>query len=129
MESVMGNCRKADVTFHRNGRIVISAMVTAMLGIEEGDVIDIIREKHGRDGDEYYLNVRLRQPKVGQYCGKVWKTNRRGRNLRTNAKILTDCVLSAFPGEEKIGICVGKPMSLEGYGTCLPLILRKIPTR
>ena len=42
MKSILGNTRKADITFHDNGRINISARVSKLLELSHGDVIDIM---------------------------------------------------------------------------------------
>lgn len=64
MQSILGNTRKADITFHDNGRINISARVSKLLELSHGDVIDIM------DGQgEIYLYVKHRVPVVGRHEG------------------------------------------------------------
>lgn len=130
MESVMGSCRKPEITFSRSGKIDITAGVARALSLEDGDVIDVIHERTDRGEDEWYLSVRLRRPQVGSYVNVAHRANRTGRFMRVQSKQLTDSVMSQFPEEmEKLKLCVGKPVLLDGYGTCLPLILRKLPLR
>ena len=57
MQSILGNTRKADITFYASGRIDISARVAKHLQLSRGDVLDIMI-----DQDEFYLYVRLRSP-------------------------------------------------------------------
>ena len=52
MQSILGNTRKADITFYASGRIDISARVAKHLQLSRGDVLDIMI-----DQDEFYLYV------------------------------------------------------------------------
>lgn len=49
MQSILGNTRKADITFYASGRIDISARVAKHLQLSRGDVLDIMI-----DQDEFY---------------------------------------------------------------------------
>ena len=74
--------RKHDICFHRNGKIDISAHVTRVLSLREGDVLAV-----GIDGDacspEYYLYVRCRREHVqGRYEATCSCTARKGVNSR-----------------------------------------------
>ena len=42
MQSILGNTRKADITFYASGRIDISARVAKHLQLSRGDVLDIM---------------------------------------------------------------------------------------
>ena len=44
MESLLGNTRKHDLSFFRDGHIDITARVAKCINIEEGDIIDIYWE-------------------------------------------------------------------------------------
>ena len=68
MQSILGNTRKTDITFHTNGRIDISARVAGILSLQKGDVIDVMD-----GGEEFYIYVKLHAPTVGRHeaaCSK-----------------------------------------------------------
>ena len=71
MQSILGHTRKADITFHRNGRIDISAIVTKSLGLNAGDVLDICMSDYG----EYYLVIAHKAINTnGNHRAKVFVT-------------------------------------------------------
>lgn len=92
MTSLLGNTRKPDVSFYRNGRIDISARVVKALGIERGDVIDVVT-----DGDEYLLYVVHKGKDVsGAHEAQCYPSNiRRTHNFRCHSKRLSKAVRAA----------------------------------
>ena len=53
IQSLLEKSRKADISFHRNGKIDITARVARLLSLRRGDVIDV-----GVDNTECFLYVR-----------------------------------------------------------------------
>ncbi len=119
MQSILGNTRKADITFHRSGRIDISARVATQLDMHSGDVIDIM-ESHG----EYYLYIKHRAPVIGRHEATVYNTNRQGKHFRTYSGRLCHALLSICGnGSDVVRLCVGEPQ-LHNLGTLLPIITK-----
>ena len=72
--SLLDSSRRSDVTFHSTGRIDISSHASREIGLEAGDVIDVLT-----DGRYYYLCVRHRAADVvGRHEARVWAVNRNG---------------------------------------------------
>lgn len=92
MTSILGNTRKPDVSFYRNGRIDITARVVKALGIEKGDVIDV-----AMDGDEYLLYVAHKGKDVaGAHEARCYPSNvRNTHNYRCHSKRLCEAMVAA----------------------------------
>lgn len=92
MASILGNTRRADITFHRGGQIDITARVSKALGLQVGDVIDIVT-----GNGECYLRVKHRAVSVvGRHEAQVYPTSRAVRhcnNMRCHSKRLCAAVL------------------------------------
>lgn len=121
MQSILGNTRKADITFHRRGRINISARVSKSLGLAHGDVVDIM-EGTG----ETYLYVKHRAPVVGKHEGMVFRSNKNGHHCVASSITLCRYVMSRCGGGDKVRLCCGTPVELQHYGTALPIIIKYI---
>lgn len=125
MQSILGNSRKADVTFHASGRICISARVSKLLSLAHGDVIDIMVEQ-SRGIDETYLYVKFRAPIIGRHEGVVFRSNKNGNHCIASSIKLCRYILSRCEGGEKVRLCCGTPVTLTHYGTALPIIVKNI---
>lgn len=121
MQSILGNTRKADITFHRGGRINISARVSKSLGLTHGDVVDIM-EGTG----ETYLYVKHRAPVVGKHEGMVFRSNKNGHHCVASSITLCRYIMSRCGGGDKVRLCCGTPVELQHYGTALPIIIKYI---
>ena len=121
MQSVLGNTRKADITFHRGGRINISSRVSKSLDLAHGDVIDII-EGQG----ETYLYVKHRSPVVGKHEGMVFRSNKNGHHFIASSITLCRYIMSRCGGGDKVRLCCGDPAEIQHYGTALPIIIKYI---
>lgn len=117
MQSILGNTRKADITFYASGRIDISARVAKHLQLSRGDVLDIMI-----DQDEFYLYVRLRSPN-GRHEAMVFPTNKAGNHFRTSSSRLCTAILQKCKTTDKAKLCVGEPTENE-YGKLLPIITK-----
>lgn len=121
MQSILGNTRKADITFLRSGRICISSRVSRQLDLKHGDVIDIL-ESYG----EYYLYVKYHSPTVGRHEGMVFRSNRNGNHFICSSKRLCSFVFAQYNEYDKVRLCCGTPINLLHYGTVLPIIIKCI---
>lgn len=117
--------RRHDLTFYRSGRIDIMSRVARLLGLEQGDVVDIIV-----DGMEYYLYVAHKGKNLtGRYEAQVYATNggRTCHNFRCHSQRLTRAVLRHHPGESVVRLYAGRAERLltpEGEMTVVPVIVR-----
>lgn len=121
MQSILGNTRKADITFHDNGRINISARVSKLLELSHGDVIDIM------DGQgEIYLYVKHRVPVVGRHEGMVFRSNKNGNHCIASSVMLCRYIITRCGESGKVRLCCGTPVELQHYGKALPIIIKYI---
>lgn len=122
MQSLLNHTRRPDITFHRSGRIDITAAVVTALGIKPGDVIDITTE-----GREYYLHVRHRATElVGRHQLQCQPTNPRSRNMRTHSVQLCSIILQLTGSNQQAHVMAGQPVSHPDlHATVLPLIIPK----
>lgn len=122
MQSILGNTRKTDITFHWDGRIDISAHVSKVLSLRKGDVIDIL------DGDgELYLYVKIHAPIIGRYEVTCFPTHSRSQHFRAWSQKLCRYIIKAGGTSlYKVKLGVGIPVSLPNIGIALPIIYRHI---
>lgn len=120
MQSILGNTRKADITFHRSGRISISAHVSKSLSLSPGDVIDIME-----DTIETYLYVKHRAPVIGKHQGMVFRSNKHGHHHVASSVALCRYIMSKCAAvTDNVCLCCGTPVELKIYGTALPIIIK-----
>lgn len=116
--SVLGNTRRADITFHASGQIDITARVSKALTLQAGDVIDIVT-----GNGECYLRVKHRAARlVGRHEAQVYPTSKavkRCHNMRCHSKRLAGAVLKMCHVEDVARLHTGE-MTAMG----LPLITR-----
>ncbi len=118
MQSILGNSRKADITFYSSGRIDITSHVAKLLHLQPGDVLDIMS-----DTGELYLYVRFRSA-CGRHKACVFPSNRHGKHFRASSKALCSAVFAASEATDKARLCVGDPVESSFHGTMLPLITK-----
>lgn len=121
MESILGNSRKPDISFFRDGHIDITSRVAKSLSLSEGDIIDILRS-----GKEFYIYVKTRNHDVvGQHAGRCRTTRPNSHaNFRTNCKKLTDAILAECNEAEVVRLAAGETMEIPNIGIVIPLITR-----
>jgi hypothetical protein len=125
MQSILNNTRKADITFHGNGRIDITSAVSVSLGLAVGDVIDICTNGYG----QYFLVVAHKGNSIiGKYQAKVYATKkgkRHNRNLRAYSVRLCRAMMRLHgDGSRDVAFAVSEPMPNDTYGLVLPIITR-----
>ena len=124
MESVLGITRKVDITFHRGGRINISAHASRLLSLTHGDVIDMYVA-----GGELYLFVKYRSPVVGRHEGMVFRSNKNGNHCVASSIRLCRFMFSfceVTDSTDKLRLCVGETEQKRLYGTVLPILYKRL---
>lgn len=121
MKSVVGNSRRSDIAFYRNGRIDITSTLAKQLGLQAGDVIDV-----GCVNKEYYLYVRVKSKDViGRHKGQCFPSKHNSQNYRTYCKPLCDFFLQGSD-EEKLNLATGEPEVTDNIGIAIPIITRNL---
>lgn len=125
MQGILSNTRKADITFHGNGRIDITSAVSVSLGLAVGDVINICTDKHG----QHFLVVEHKACRIaGRHQAKVYATKRgkrHSRNLRAYSVRLCRAMMKLHgDGNNDVAFAVAEPLPNEIYGLALPMITR-----
>lgn len=103
MQSLIGNNRRADISFFPNGRIDISARLSRLLSLQSGDTIDI-----KFDGYEYYIYVRNRSPFGGRFEAQCFPSNKKGRHFRAYSRRLYAAVSRACHADGCLRIAAGE---------------------
>jgi hypothetical protein len=122
MQSILGTTRKADITFHKGGRINISAHIAKQLDLDNGDVIDIMMER-----GEYYLYVKHRAPLAGRHEGMVLKSNRYGMHCVASSIKLCNAIMAECKCDkdaDRLKLPIGAAVELPNIGTAIPIITR-----
>lgn len=122
MESLLGNTRRPDVSFFKDGHINITARIAKSLQIEEGDIIDIL--KHDK---ELFLYIKLKSKDVvGLHSGRCRSTRpKKGyRNYRINSKRLCDAIFKLCDGSDVVQLAAGEIVEIPNIGLAVPLITR-----
>lgn len=120
-ESLLGNTRRPDVSFFRDGRIDITSRVARSLGIADGDVVDVIKY-----GQELYLYIRLRGTDVvGKHTAQchLSKPNTGYSYYRAFSVKLCRSILSLMGNVTVARLAAGDRMELDGVAV-VPLITR-----
>lgn len=121
MQSILGNTRKTDITFHAGGRIDISARVVKTLSLQKGDVIDVMDA-----GGEFYLYVKIHAPTVGRHEATCFPTHSRSCHFRAWSQKLCRALIKVGGASLcKVELSCGAPVDLT-VGTALPIIYRHI---
>lgn len=121
MISLIEHSRRADITFHRSGRIDIAARVARMLSLGEGDVVDIAEHF-----SELYVYVSRRADGiVGRYEATCRPTKRRSHNFRAHSVRLCRAMFARGGCRHcsAMSVPVGVPIEIAGYGVCIPVII------
>lgn len=121
MQSILGNTRRADITFSSTGRICISARVSKLLSLTRGDVIDIMEDR-----GEAYLYVKHRAPLIGRHEGMVFQSNKNGSHCIASSIKLSRYILQQCGVDDHVRLCCGASVTLAHYGTALPIITKNV---
>ena len=120
IRSILGNTRRADISFYPNGKIDISSRIVKTLSMEKGDVIDIMV-----DGREYYLYVSIHASVVfGRHEAQCYPTQRGSRHFRAYSRRLCTAMMQATGINERVSFAAGEIVEMHGHKV-LPIITRK----
>lgn len=128
MISIIGNSRRPDIVFYRDGRIDIMAYVSRILSLHDGDIIDICVE-----GIERMLYVKQKYNELrGRHEAQCHPTKPGSRNFRCYSKklasfIIAECNTFAQLNKhlpcENASLKCGEPQLVEGT-VYIPVICR-----
>lgn len=113
IKSILGNTRRADISFHSSGKIDISSRIVKALGMVDGDVIDIMAGK-----GEFYLYVSLHASDIcGRHEAQCHSSMRGCRHFRTWCRRLCSAILSECGGAKRVGFAAGEVVEINGRKT------------
>ena len=115
MQPLLENTRRHDITFHRNGRIRITARIVRILRLRPGDSINIALS----DGEYLLFAVRHN---VGRHQARCHPSKRGGRNFCANSIRLCRLFFEALGIQsDRVSFMAGEPTERLGT-TYLPII-------
>lgn len=110
IKSILGNTRRADISFFSSGRIDITSRIADALCLQEGDVIDIMNEDR-----EFYLYIRIR---AADTCGRheacCYPSKRGGRHFRTYCRRLSSAILKECGQSYRANLAAGTIVDING---------------
>lgn len=111
MKKILEHARRADISFSRNGRILITARVARMLNLTTGDCINIIV-----DDGEYLLFAVHVAGVCGRFEARCYPTcKHRSLNYAANSVRLCHAMLALAPGNpQRVGFILGHPSGSAG---------------
>ncbi len=120
--SILGNTRRADISFHASGKIDITSRIVNALGINQGDVIDIMTAN-----GEFYLYVSVRAADIcGRHEAQCYPSKRGGRHFRTYCRRLCSAILSQHPTHtSRLSFAAGEAVEVHGR-KAITIITRNI---
>ena len=113
--------RRNDITFHRDGRIDITAHVAKALDLHGGDVINIA-EVGDRFTERYLYVARRGGETTGRHSGTCRPVKNNGNYLRTHCRQLTSYALRKSGEALSVSYRVGSAEEVSGLGIALPII-------
>ncbi len=117
LTSILGSTRKADITFHPNGKIDITSRIVKALDIRAGDVIDIMK-----GGGEFYLFVSSRSSdNCGRHQAVCYPSKRGAHHFRTYSIALTIAIIPA--SSRAVGFPAGEVVEVNGH-RAIPIITK-----
>lgn len=121
MQSILGNTRKTDITFHADGRIDISARVSKVLSLQRGDVIDVLV-----GNGEVYLYVKHHAPTVGRHEAACFPTHSGSRHFRAwSGRLCRYMIKASGLNIDRVELSVGEKVTLD-VGVALPIIYKYV---
>ena len=113
--------RCGDLTFHASGRIDITAHLSELLHLCDGDILsiavsdDIVRE--------YYLYVAHRKgDTTGRHTCRCHSVKGAGRYMRMFSKSLSAYLLRSAHGADKVTFIAGELKLIPGIGNAVTLV-------
>lgn len=119
LSSILGNTRRADISFHPSGMIEITSRVSRLLDIKTGDVIDIMT-----DNREFYLYVsRHASETCGRHQAQCFPSKRGSRHFRVHCLRLSSIILKNCGVDTVARFAAGDPVEINGH-PAVPIITR-----
>lgn len=125
MIKLLEQTRRHDITFNRNGRILITARVARLLDLRPGDCINI-----GIDNGECLLYVSRLDSPVGRHVAQCYPTKRNSRHFRASSVELSRRFLNfANVHEDQVSFMIGNRIckSINGHVAVFLPIIYKMP--
>lgn len=119
MQNIIERTRRPDITFHKSGKIDITARVARILNLKQGDSINMAKDENGE------LFLFAQQNQIGRHHAKVYKTCK-SLNFRANSKLLYWSFIYTYDVEitaEKVSFFCGEPLTINNK-TYLPIITK-----
>lgn len=111
IRSILGNVRRADIAFFRNGRIDITSRIVKALGMAPGDVVDIMT----CDG-EYWLYVSVHgSESCGRYEAQCTPTKPGSRNFRAWSRRLCNAIIGSDVHQQCVRFASGSVEEVNGH--------------
>lgn len=119
MVSLIKNTRRPDITFFRDGRILITARIARLLNLATGDVINIAIHDN-----EYLLFAKHNV--IGRHEAQCYPTKRGSHNFCANSIRLSRALLDAcnIP-DQKASFMMGEPATIDNQ-YCIPIITGRL---
>lgn len=107
MIKLLEHTRRPDITFCRNGRILITARVARILSLRPGDTINVACLDR-----EYLLYAVRHDNNVGRHVAQCYPTKKRSRNYCANSVELCRSMLSiAGVSTDRVSLMAGEPIT------------------
>lgn len=120
MDRILKHTRRPDISFCRNGRILLSARIVRELALRPGDSINIAR----RD-DEYLLFALQHDASLGRSIAVCFPSKKGGNHFCAYSKTLCNAILSLTGSADyKVSLMTGQPITIDGK-IHIPIITRQ----
>lgn len=110
---------KTDIRFCSNGTIELSAKVSQLLGIENGDYISFLEEN-----EEFYIFIHAKASQPLSCKGKCTRSRQKSKFMRVAWKEACTKVINNDGRAPEARYRVGEPIQQNGQ-TLLPIITRR----
>lgn len=121
MINLLEHTRRPDITFCRNGRILITARVARILSLRPGDTINIARDNNG----EFLLFATHYENAIGHHVAQCYPTKKGSRNFCANSVSLCRSIFQASNvSGQRAAFMAGEPV-VRNYSTYVPIITRR----
>lgn len=119
VKSILGNTRRADISFYSSGKIDITSRIANLLGMMEGDTIDIMTSQ-----GEFYLYISVHASDIsGRHEARCYPSKQGGRHFRTYCRRLSHAILTECGNVSRVSLAAGMAVDVNGH-RAIPIITR-----